>query len=54
MLSEGVRADELLQRLVGQVRLEHFELLRPSLHSIFLRIAGRQSESLSDQAAVDD
>jgi len=43
-LQEGLRADELLQRLVGNVRLEHFELLRPSLHNIFLRIAGQQPE----------
>jgi ABC-2 type transport system ATP-binding protein len=43
-LKEGLRADELLQRLVGTVRLEHFELLRPSLHNIFLRIAGRKAD----------
>jgi ABC-type uncharacterized transport system ATPase subunit len=43
-LKQGSRADELLQRLVGTVRLEHFELLRPSLHNIFLRIAGQKSE----------
>ncbi len=30
----------LLNRLASETRLEHFELLRPSLHSIFIRIAG--------------
>ena len=44
-LSDGAQADELLRRLANDARLEHFELLRPSLHSIFIRIAGPVPES---------
>lgn len=32
-------AEQLLRRLAATTSLEHFELLRPSLHDIFLRIA---------------
>jgi ABC-2 type transport system ATP-binding protein len=31
---------ELLQRLVQRARVEHFEVAKPSLHDIFIRIAG--------------
>ena len=39
-LQAGTHADELLKRLASESRLEHFELMRPSLHNIFIRIAG--------------
>ena len=48
-LRRGARADQLLQRLAAATPLEHFELLRPSLHDIFLRIAG--SGRQDDQTA---
>jgi ABC-2 type transport system ATP-binding protein len=31
---------ELLKKLLARTRVEHFEVTRPSLHDIFLRIAG--------------
>lgn len=39
-LDDPTRVDGLLRRLVESHRVEHFELLRPSLHNIFVRIAG--------------
>ena len=33
-------AESVLQQLVMTCRVEHFELLRPSLHNIFVRIVG--------------
>lgn len=39
-LRNTARAEQLLRRLAATTSLEHFELLRPSLHDIFLRIAG--------------
>jgi len=44
-LRRSARADQLLQRLAQSTQLEHFELLRPSLHDIFLRIAGVNQNS---------
>ncbi len=44
-LDNGSLADSLLKRLANESRLEHFELLRPSLHNIFIRIAGPIAES---------
>lgn len=38
-ISDADRINELLTTLVGQVTVEHFELLRPSLHDIFVEIA---------------
>ena len=34
---------ELLQRLVGRFRVERFEIAKPSLHDIFIRIAGPEA-----------
>jgi ABC-2 type transport system ATP-binding protein len=36
---------ELLRRLLERGRVEHFEVKKPSLHDIFLRIAGNGSEA---------
>ena len=46
-LENASQAGELLQRLADETRLEHFELLRPSLHSIFIRIAGSGTDVAS-------
>lgn len=35
----------VLQELVRRTRVEHFELTRPSLHDIFVRIAGPESQA---------
>ncbi|MFO0978143.1 MAG: ATP-binding cassette domain-containing protein [Planctomycetaceae bacterium] len=39
-LKSGEHADDVLKHLATTTRMEHFELLRPSLHNIFIRIAG--------------
>ena len=44
-LDDGSLADALLKQLANESRLEHFELLRPSLHNIFIRIAGSTADS---------
>ena len=44
-LQDASRADGLLKQLAMETRLEHFELLRPSLHNIFIRIAGPVAEA---------
>ena len=36
--------DSLLQTILTTSRIEHFELVRPSLHDIFLRIAGAAAD----------
>lgn len=44
--------DQLLKTLVSKANVEHFELLRPSLHSIFIRIAG--PDAAGPQAVATD
>ena len=39
-LAEGADTQEVLQALLQRGRVEHFEVTRPSLHDIFVRIAG--------------
>lgn len=35
---------QILQQLAGQCRVEHFEITQPSLHDVFVRIAGPEAE----------
>lgn len=37
-------AQEILQQLVKRVKIEHFEIARPSLRDIFVRIAGPEAQ----------
>jgi ABC-2 type transport system ATP-binding protein len=46
-LRPGGDAQRILQELVSQARVEHFELARPSLHDIFIRIAKPQAEEVA-------
>ncbi len=39
-MSAGADPQAILRQLVAQARLEHFEITRPSLRDIFVRIAG--------------
>lgn len=39
-LTAGANTQEVLHALIQRGRVEHFELTRPSLHDIFVRIAG--------------
>ncbi len=40
----------ILQQLLGRTTVEHFELARPSLHDIFVRIAGAEAGSAEEAA----
>lgn len=44
-LQSADKAGELLKHLVAESSVEHFELLRPSLHNIFIRIAGPEAQA---------
>jgi len=46
-LRPGTEAQEVLRRLVARVRVLSFEVARPSLHDIFVRIAGPQSREVT-------
>jgi ABC-2 type transport system ATP-binding protein len=39
-LDPGTDPQQVLKALVGRVAIEHFEVARPHLHDIFVRIAG--------------
>ena len=39
----------LLQALAGRTRVQHFEITRPSLHDIFVRIARPTASELADE-----
>ncbi|MBK8260603.1 MAG: ATP-binding cassette domain-containing protein [Nannocystis sp.] len=39
-LHDGADPQQLLRALIGLTRVDHFEIAEPSLHDIFLRIAG--------------
>ena len=41
-LAEGASAQEVLTAIVGKVSVRRFEVLAPSLHSIFVRIVGKE------------
>lgn len=43
-LARGTDAQQVLAALAGRTRVSYFELARPSLHDIFVRIAGPAAE----------
>ncbi|RIK81887.1 MAG: hypothetical protein DCC67_07780 [Planctomycetota bacterium] len=43
-LAEGWQPQEVLRQLTAVRTIEHFELLRPTLHDIFVEIAGPRSQ----------
>ncbi len=52
-LQKAEDAASLLKSLVNETSVEHFELLRPSLHNIFVRIAGPEAQAeISKPVAV--
>jgi hypothetical protein len=44
--SGSLTAAEVLRQLTAVVDLEHFEIVRPSLHEIFLRLVGDDTAAL--------
>ncbi len=49
-LSPGTDTQELLAQLMQRGRVRHFELARPTLHDIFVRIAAPKETALSEVA----
>ncbi len=47
-LESGADSQEVLRAIMSRARVTHFELGRPSLHDIFVRIAGPEAEEASD------
>ncbi len=45
-------ADQLYRDLAGRVKMRRFELLEPSLHSIFIRLVGSDNAPAAGQEAV--
>jgi ABC-2 type transport system ATP-binding protein len=43
-LAQGTDPQEVLRSIMAGARVQHFELARPSLHDIFVRIAGPEAE----------
>jgi ABC-type uncharacterized transport system ATPase subunit len=43
-LARGADPQEVLRALVAQARVTSFSLMKPSLHDIFMRIAGPAAE----------
>ncbi len=50
-ITPGADRQQLLAELMGRGRVEHFELARPSLHDIFMRIAGPGIEAAKNTGA---
>jgi ABC-2 type transport system ATP-binding protein len=47
-LAEGASAQEVLAVLVGRVSIRRFEVVAPSLHSIFVQIVGRGDQEAAE------
>jgi ABC-2 type transport system ATP-binding protein len=47
-MSHQADSQAILQELLRRTRVEHFELTRPSLHDIFVRIAGADAQQLEE------
>lgn len=43
-MSHGADPQSILKQLTGAGRIEHFEIAQPSLHDIFVRIAGPEAQ----------
>ena len=49
-MTPGADPQEILKALAARTRIEHFALTRPSLHDIFLRIAGAEAQTTEEAA----
>ena len=50
-LHDATGTEQLLSFLISKCHIEHFELLRPSLHNIFVRIAGPVTDASQQDPA---
>lgn len=53
-LRAGTDPDELYRALAGRVRVRRFEVMAPSLHSVFVRLVGRPGNGLEPQKEGPD
>jgi ABC-2 type transport system ATP-binding protein len=49
-MTPGADPQEILKTLASRARIEHFSLTRPSLHDVFLRIAGAEAQATEEAA----
>ena len=47
-MAQGADTQQILRELMAAGEVEHFELARPSLHDIFVRIAGPESQEMEE------
>ncbi|MBM4091090.1 MAG: ATP-binding cassette domain-containing protein [Planctomycetes bacterium] len=47
-MAPGADTQQILRELMAAGEVEHFELARPSLHDIFVRIAGPESQEMEE------
>ncbi len=47
-LEDHADPQQILKTLAAQARVEHFEIAQPSLHDIFMRIAGPEAQEAGD------
>ena len=50
-MAEGTDTQSILSSLMAAGRVTHFELAKPSLHDIFVRIAGPEAMEASEEAS---
>lgn len=48
-LEDGTTPDDLLARLVGKISIKRFEVVAPSLHSIFVSLVGGNARGAADE-----
>ena len=46
-MAQGCDPQEVLRALVGRARVSSFSIAKPSLHEIFVRIAGPAAEEVA-------
>jgi ABC-2 type transport system ATP-binding protein len=47
-MDRGADPQSILRELLRRTRVDHFEVARPNLHDIFVRIAGPEAEQASE------
>jgi len=53
-IAEGTDSQDILAALMKRGRITHFELSRPSLHDIFVRIAGPEAQQSHASLSVEE
>jgi len=51
---EGTDTQSILSSLMAAGRVTHFELVKPSLHDIFIRIAGPEAKEASEASGREE